>query len=131
MSIVNKIIRQIPELQDSEDSPPVDRRYARKLSELAGSALQKNCDIMQLANGDVVVAEVKTVFYTYRWDDRKGKFLRSKNVRKRRQSDDFSDSDSDIDSDSDNDFPSEQHDASASSPARKPPVRRRQHEFAD
>jgi hypothetical protein len=85
VSTVEKILQKIPELNGQVDPIISDRRYIRKLSELAGSALQKNCDIMQLSNGDVVVSEVKTVFYTYKWDSHKGKFVRSKNIRKRRR----------------------------------------------
>lgn len=85
MTALNKIIAGIPELREEASGVMTDRRYLRKLSELTGGALQKNCDVMQLPNGDVVVAEVKTMFYTYNWDAEKGKFVRSKSVRKRRE----------------------------------------------
>ncbi|MET0156086.1 MAG: DUF2671 domain-containing protein [Rickettsiales bacterium] len=127
MSIVQKLMRQIPELADAEEAPPFDRRYVRKLSELTGSALQKNCDVMQLSNGDVVVAEIKTVFYTYRWDDRKGKFLRSKNVRKRRMSDDFSDME--MENDVETEYGEEEKEPQHA--AKKSPARRALPEFAE
>lgn len=87
MSVLEKLIAAIPELKQDSDALTEDPRYVRKLSELTAGALQKHCDVMQLPNGDVVVAEVKTMFYSYEWDKDKGKFVRAKAVRKRKVDD--------------------------------------------
>ena len=45
---------------------------------LINEALQKGFDVLQLANGDIVMTGVKTVVYQYGWDGEKGKLIRTK-----------------------------------------------------
>lgn len=54
-----------------------DVNYINRSSNLVKEALQKGSDIMQLANGDLVITEVKTVTYKYSWDATKGRFVRA------------------------------------------------------
>lgn len=55
-----------------------DPSYLRQSSALINDALQKGFDILQLANGDIVMTGVKTVVYQYTWDEAKSKLVRSK-----------------------------------------------------
>lgn len=55
-----------------------DPRYLRQSSALINEALQKGFDVLQLANGDIVMTGVKTVVYQYGWDGEKGKLIRTK-----------------------------------------------------
>ncbi len=55
-----------------------DARYLRQSSALINDALQKGFDVLQLADGDIVMTGVKTVVYQYAWDDAKGKLVRTK-----------------------------------------------------
>lgn len=52
--------------------------YLRQSSALINEALQKGFDVLQLANGDVVMTGIKTVVYQYAWDDAAGRLVRSK-----------------------------------------------------
>lgn len=71
----------------------LDARYLRQSSALIQEALQKGFDVLQLANGDIVTTGTKTVVYQYRWDEEKGKLVKSKpdNGRKRRASEEEED----------------------------------------
>lgn len=68
--------------ESQEDGSGVDMmadpNYLRQSSALINDALQKGFDILQLANGDIVMTGVKTVVYQYSWDEAKGKLVRSK-----------------------------------------------------
>lgn len=55
-----------------------DARYLRQSSSLINDALQKGFDVLQLADGDIVMTGVKTVVYQYSWDEEKGKLVRTK-----------------------------------------------------
>ncbi len=55
-----------------------DPSYLRQSSALINDALQKGFDVLQLANGDIVMTGVKTVVYQYTWDEAKSKLVRSK-----------------------------------------------------
>ncbi len=55
-----------------------DARYLRQSSSLINDALQKGFDVLQLADGDIVMTGVKTVSYQYTWDSEKGKLVRTK-----------------------------------------------------
>jgi Protein of unknown function (DUF2671) len=55
-----------------------DARYLRQSSSLINDALQKGFDVLQLADGDIVMTGVKTVVYQYTWDETKGKLVRVK-----------------------------------------------------
>ncbi len=52
--------------------------YLRQSSSLINDALQKGFDVLQLADGDIVMTGVKTVVYQYSWDDKQGKLVRNK-----------------------------------------------------
>jgi len=52
--------------------------YLRQSSSLINEALQKGFDVLQLANGDVVMTGVKTVVYQYSWDNGANRLVRSK-----------------------------------------------------
>lgn len=54
-----------------------DINYIKKSSVLVSDALQKGSDIMQLASGDILITEVKTITYKYSWNNAKGRFERA------------------------------------------------------
>lgn len=60
----------------------LDARYLRQSSSLIQDALQKGFDVLQLANGDIVMTGTKTVVYQYLWDEEKGKLVKAKADRK-------------------------------------------------
>lgn len=60
----------------------LDPRYLRQSSSLIQDALQKGFDVLQLANGDIVMTGTKTVVYQYLWDEDKGKLTKAKTERK-------------------------------------------------
>ncbi len=66
------------ETENSGADMMADPNYLRQSSALINDALQKGFDVLQLANGDIVMTGVKTVVYQYSWDDAKGKLMRSK-----------------------------------------------------
>jgi hypothetical protein len=53
-----------------------DVHYICKSCSLITDFLKKGCDVMQLANGDVVVTEVKAVTFHYSWSEKKEKLVR-------------------------------------------------------
>jgi hypothetical protein len=61
-----------------------DPRYLRQSSSLINEALQKGFDVLQLADGDIVMTGVKTVIYQYSWDEEKGKLVRAKTKKSRK-----------------------------------------------
>jgi hypothetical protein len=60
-----------------------DARYLRQSSALINDALQKGFDVMQLADGSVVISGMKTVSYQYYWDENAGKLVRQKATTQR------------------------------------------------
>jgi len=60
----------------------LDARYLRQSSSLIQDALQKGFDVLQLANGDIVMTGTKTVVYQYLWEEEKGKLVKAKPERK-------------------------------------------------
>jgi hypothetical protein len=52
--------------------------YLRQSSSLINDALQKGFDVLQMADGDIVMTGVKTVVYQYTWDDKKSALVRTK-----------------------------------------------------
>ncbi len=70
---------------DPESDVMTDANYLRQSSTLINDALQKGFDVLQLADGDIVMTGVKTVVYQYTWDESKKKLVRtkSKTVKKR------------------------------------------------
>lgn len=55
-----------------------DAGYLRQSSALINDALQKGFDVLQLADGDIVLTGTKTVVYRYTWDQEKTKLIRTK-----------------------------------------------------
>lgn len=63
--------------KDEDSDLMSDMRYVCKSCSLITESLQKGCDVLQLANGDIIVTELKAVTFKYSWDERKGKLVRS------------------------------------------------------
>jgi hypothetical protein len=63
--------------QAEEKDILTDVKYICKTSSLITESLQRGCDVAQLANGDIIVTEVKTVNTQYTWDQTKGRMVRS------------------------------------------------------
>lgn len=85
MSSVIDLIKNLPKPTSDDSNIFSDINYVRKSSSLVGDALQKGSDIMQMANGDIIVTEVKTVTYKYVWNKESKKFERaSSGARKRK-----------------------------------------------
>lgn len=88
MSSVLNLIKNLPELDKSENNPAADINYIRKSTNLVNDALNKGSDVMQLANGDIVITEVKTVTYSYKWNKASNKFERATSgskIKRRKQ----------------------------------------------
>lgn len=88
MSSVLNLIKNLPVSETNDnDNLAADINYIRRSTNLVNDALQKGSDIMQLANGDIVITEVKTITYKYIWNKETNKFERatsgSKIMRKR------------------------------------------------
>ena len=72
--------------QPSEDGGIMsDIRYICKSCSLITESLQKGCDVMQLANGDIIITEMKPITFQYSWDDKKGRLVRSQLGSKHRK----------------------------------------------
>ncbi|MDX2073110.1 MAG: DUF2671 domain-containing protein [Alphaproteobacteria bacterium] len=67
---------------DDTSNIMLDPRYLRQSSSLIQDALQKGFDVLQLANGDIVMTGTKTVVYQYGWEEEKGKLVKAKSERK-------------------------------------------------
>ena len=67
---------------DENTNTMLDPRYLRQSSSLIQDALQKGFDVLQLANGDIVMTGTKTVVYQYAWEEEKGKLVKAKSERK-------------------------------------------------
>ena len=71
-----------PPGNDGESTPLTDMMsdadYLRQSSSLINDALQKGFDVLQLADGDIVMTGVKTVVYQYTWDTGKKKLVRAR-----------------------------------------------------
>lgn len=77
------IVGRNAQVDHSHDSNiMLDARYLRQSSSLIQDALQKGFDVLQLANGDIVMTGTKTVVYQYLWDEDKGKLVKAKPERK-------------------------------------------------
>lgn len=70
---------------DEGSNTMLDPRYLRQSSSLIQDALQKGFDVLQLANGDIVMTGTKTVVYQYVWEDEKGKLVKAKSERKNKK----------------------------------------------
>ena len=79
---IHNLIAQATESNNSQAIAAVmsDARYLRQSSSLINDALQRGFDVMQLADGSVVISGVKTVSYQYEWDEASGKLVRNKST---------------------------------------------------
>jgi hypothetical protein len=67
---------------NQEEDLMSDMRYVCSSCALITESLQKGCDVLQLANGDIIVTEIKPVTFQYSWDSKRGKLIRSQYVNK-------------------------------------------------
>jgi hypothetical protein len=58
------------------DSMMSNPDYLRQSSSLINDALKKGFDVLQLADGNIVMTGVKTVVYQYEWDAEQQKLVR-------------------------------------------------------
>ena len=80
LNVMKEATRKPKELNDEIVSGLAkDMNYIKRSSTIVSDALQKGSDIMQLANGDILITEVKTVTYKYNWNTNKGRFERANN----------------------------------------------------
>lgn len=56
----------------------LDHRYLRQSSALINESLQKGFDVLQLSDGSIVTTGTKTVVHHYKWDEEKGKLVKTK-----------------------------------------------------
>lgn len=78
LNVIREISAQSANINDETISTLAkDINYIDRSSTIVKDALQKGSDILQLANGDIVITEVKTVTYKYTWDPEKGRFARA------------------------------------------------------
>lgn len=80
MSSIIRLIDKLIETADKDDDETSrlarDINYIRKSSSLISDALQKGFDVMQTADGDIVITEIKTITYRYHWQRASHKFER-------------------------------------------------------
>ncbi len=76
MSSVINFIKNLP-VATNDDNIATDINYIKKSAHLVNDALNKGADIMQLANGDILITEVKTITYRYEWSKERNKFERA------------------------------------------------------
>lgn len=69
---------KLPADAETDADVMADASYLRQSSALINDALQKGFDVLQLADGDIVMTGVKTVVYQYTWDEEKKKLVRTK-----------------------------------------------------
>ncbi len=97
--------RTMADIQPEIANMMMDARYLRQSSALINDGLQKGFDVLQLANGDIVMTGTKTVVYQYTWDAEKGKLVKTrvegqkKSRRPQVQMDEDEDTDNEIDID--------------------------------
>lgn len=84
MSSVMEFINSLPKLS-TEEELAADLNYIKKSSSLVNDALQKGFDVLQLANGDIEITEVKIVTYKYIWDQESNKFVRASSGTRQRK----------------------------------------------
>jgi hypothetical protein len=68
--------------QDNEKDIMLDIKYVRESCALIAEALKHGCDVMQMANGDVITTELKPVTIQYVWDNERGKLVRGPHTHK-------------------------------------------------
>ena len=57
-----------------------DLRYICKSTSLITESLQNGRDVAQLANGDLIITEVKTINTQYIWDANKARMIKSTKI---------------------------------------------------
>ncbi len=82
-----KNLNNVEKLQSKDEEQNdvfADLRYVSKSGSLITESLQRGGDVMQLANGDIIVSEMKPVTFYYAWDKAKGRLVRLNNTKLRR-----------------------------------------------
>lgn len=85
-SSTRELIRNTPKTDSNptqNDTVTLDKSYIDQSVSLFKDALGKGMDVAQLANGDLMITETKTVTYRYRWDNERKKFERHNNSVRR------------------------------------------------
>jgi hypothetical protein len=75
-------IKDMGEPEPAITNMMMDPRYLRQSSSLIQDGLQRGFDVLQLANGDIVMTGTKTVVYQYTWEESKGKLVKIKADKK-------------------------------------------------
>lgn len=78
LSLTGKMVKDPYDPEPAITNMMMDARYLRQSASLIQDALQKGFDVLQLANGDIVMTGTKTIVYQYAWDEDKGKLSRMK-----------------------------------------------------
>ncbi len=68
--------------QENEKDIMLDIKYIRESCALIAEVLSNGCDVMQMANGDIITTELKPVTIQYIWDNEKGKLVRGPHTHK-------------------------------------------------
>ena len=68
--------------QENEKDIMLDTNYIRESCALITEALKHGCDVMQMANGDIITTELKPVTIQYVWNNEKGKLVRGPHTHK-------------------------------------------------
>lgn len=75
--LLKNIESYIEENTDDQNDIMSDMKYVCKSCSLITESLQKGCDVMQLANGDIIITELKAVTFQYTWDAKREKLVRT------------------------------------------------------
>lgn len=78
LALTGKMVRDPYDPEPAITNMMMDARYLRQSASLIQDALQKGFDVLQLANGDVVMTGTKTIVHQYTWDEDKGRLTRIK-----------------------------------------------------
>lgn len=68
--------------QENEKDIMLNVKYIRESCALIAEALSNGCDVMQMANGDIITTELKPVTIQYIWDNEKSKLVRGPHTHK-------------------------------------------------
>jgi len=68
--------------QENEKDIMLDTNYIRESCALITEALSNGCDVMQMANGDIITTELKPITIQYVWNNEKGKLVRGPHTHK-------------------------------------------------
>lgn len=85
--MINSLIKEAvaSEAVEIVDEVTDDVRYICKSGALITEALKRGSDVLQLPNGDILITELKTVTWHYKWDVNKGILSRVQAGKSRRK----------------------------------------------